>query len=75
MRKAQGMNFKDLSLSCCGHLALMQFRPLYYLASNQLSMQQTSKIIENLPLEMSIYYSATTRSWSVEKLIIQQCIT
>ena len=75
MNKAQGMNFKDLSLSCCGNSVLMQFRPLYYLASKQLSMQPTSKIVENFPLKMSIYYSATTRSWSVEKLIIQQCIT
>ena len=29
MRKAQGMNFKDLSLSFYGHLVLLQFRPLY----------------------------------------------
>ena len=35
MHEAKVMH-KDLTLSCCGHLALMQFRPvLYHLASNQ----------------------------------------
>ena len=33
MYEAQVMNFKDLSLSCCGHLVLMLFRPLHHLAS------------------------------------------
>ena len=69
MRKAQAINFKGLSSSCCGHSALMQFRPLYYLVSNQVSMQKASKIVENFPPKISIYYSETTRCWSEEKLI------
>ena len=39
MREAQAMNFKDLGLSCCSYSELMQFRSIYYLVSNQVSMQ------------------------------------
>ena len=74
MRKTQAMNLKGLSSSCCRHSALMQLRPLYYLVSDQVSMQQASKIVENVPPKISIYYSDTTHSWSEEKFIIQQCI-
>ena len=66
MRQAQAMNFKGLSSSCCGHSPLMQPRPLCYLVSNQVSMQQVSKIVENFPPIISIY-SEPTR-WSEEKL-------
>ena len=45
MSKAQAMNLKGLSSSCCGHSALMQLRPLYCLVCNQVSMQQASKIV------------------------------
>ena len=38
-------------------------------------MQEASKIVENFPPKISIYYSETTHSWSEEKLIIQQRIT
>ena len=38
-------------------------------------MQQASEIVENFPLKMAIYYSATTRSWSLVKKIIQERIT
>ena len=44
-------------------------------SSNQSNMQQASKIVENFPPSMAIYYSATTRSWSEEKLTIQRSIT
>jgi len=43
------MNFKGLSSSCFGHSALMQLRSPYYVVSNQVSMQQGSKIVENFP--------------------------
>ena len=34
----------------------MQFRPVYYLVSYQVSMQQASKIIvQNFPIKMSMY--------------------
>ena len=38
-------------------------------------MQQASKIVENFAPSMSIYYSATTRSLSEQKLTIQRSIT
>ena len=44
-------------------------------SSNQSNMQQASKIVENFPPSMAIYYSATTRSWPEEKLTIQRSIT
>ena len=53
----------------------MQLRPLYSLVSNQVSTQEAYKPVENFPPKISIYYSETTRSWSEEKLIIQQRIT
>ena len=62
MRKAHAMNFKGLnSSSCSGHSALMQLRLLYYLVSNQVSMQEASKPVENFPPKISIYYSETTQ--------------
>ena len=75
MHKAHAMNFKGLSSSCSGHSALMQLRLLYYLVFNQVRKQEASKPVENFPPKISIYYSETTRSWSEEKLIIQQRIT
>ena len=55
---------KDLGLSCCGHSALMQFRPMYYLVSNQVctGIQKASKVVLNFLPKMSICYSATTHS-------------
>ena len=44
-------------------------------SSNQSNMQQASKIVENFPPPMAIYYSVPTRSWSEEKPTIQRSIT
>ena len=78
MRKAQGMNFKDLSLDVLlWSLSGTAIQTTLLSSSDQLNMQQASEIVENFPLKMSIYYSATiaTRSWSLIKKIIQERIT
>ena len=51
MRKAQGMNFKDLSLSCTlSSFSVIAIQTTLLSSSDQLNMQQASETVENLAL-------------------------
>ena len=73
-KKQQCVKLKRLMVKTLADLVVVIQNYTLLSSSNQSNMQQASKIVENFAPSMSIHYSATTRSWSEEKLTIQRSI-